>query len=126
MCITCSIYSNHKSCRLHLKACRTLSTAQKIAFGLPRTKVILDAQVADQISLVPFVHHLTVIKSAIKSNTNVVVTSYISPAVKELNPAAKKAGIVQNEVGVDPGVDHLYAVRNIDEIHAKGGKICTS
>jgi saccharopine dehydrogenase (NADP+, L-glutamate forming) len=28
-----------------------------------------------------------------------------------------------NEIGLDPGIDHLYAVKTIDEVHAKGGKI---
>ena len=53
-----------------------------------------------------------------------MTTSYVSPAIKELEAAAKEAGIViLNEVGVDPGVDHLYAVKTIGEVHAKGGKV---
>lgn len=28
-----------------------------------------------------------------------------------------------NEIGVDPGIDHLYAVRIIDQVHASGGKV---
>ena len=77
------------------------------------------------ISLVPFIYHAAVIKSAIKSKTNVVTTSYVSPAMLELDTAAKEAGIVVlNEVGVDPGVDHLYAIKTIGEVHAKGGKVC--
>lgn len=76
------------------------------------------------ISLVPFIYHPAVIKSAIKSKTHVVTTSYVSPAVRELDTDAKAAGVVVlNEVGVDPGVDHLYAVKKIDEVHAKGGKV---
>lgn len=40
--------------------------------------------------------------------------------------AAKEAGItILNEVGVDPGIDHLYAVKVIGEIHEKGGKVST-
>ena len=36
----------------------------------------------------------------------------------------KKAGIVvMNEIGLDPGVDHLYAIKTIDEVHEKGGKV---
>lgn len=31
--------------------------------------------------------------------------------------------MVMNEIGLDPGIDHLYAVKTIDEVHAKGGKI---
>lgn len=117
-------------------ACRTLSTTQKLIAGLPRATCIrldvsspeeLDVQIAAHdlvISLVPFIHHPAVIKSAIKSKTHVVTTSYVSPAVRELDKDAKAAGIiVLNEVGVDPGVDHLYAIQKIDEVHAKGGKV---
>lgn len=86
-----------------------------------------DGHVADHdlvISLVPFIHHVDVIESAIRGQTHVVTTSYISPAIRELAAAAQKAGItVLNEVGVDPGVDHLYAIKTIDEIHEKGGKV---
>lgn len=87
----------------------------------------LDAQVAAHdlvISLVPFAHHAAVIESAIRGKTNVVTTSYVSPAMKQLEADVKKAGIVVlNEVGVDPGVDHLYAIKTIHEVHAKGGKV---
>lgn len=42
----------------------------------------------------------------------------------ELDGAAKEAGItVMNEIGLDPGIDHLYAVKTIDEVHKAGGKI---
>lgn len=42
----------------------------------------------------------------------------------ELEPEVKKAGIVVfNEIGLDPGIDHLYAVKTIDEVHKAGGKI---
>lgn len=42
----------------------------------------------------------------------------------ELDAAAKEAGItVMNEIGLDPGIDHLYAVKTIDEVHKAGGKI---
>lgn len=45
----------------------------------------------------------------------------------ELDAEAKQAGIVVvNEVGLSPGIDHLYAVKTINEVHAKGGKVCAS
>jgi len=44
--------------------------------------------------------------------------------MRELDEEAKKAGIIVfNEIGLDPGIDHLYAVKTIDEVHAKGGKV---
>lgn len=113
-----------------------MSTAQKLAAGFPRTNAIsldassitdLDKQVAAHdvvISLIPYIYHAAIIKSAIKSKTQLFSTSYVSAAIMELDAAAKEAGItVLNEVGVDPGVDHLYAIKKIDEVHAKGGKI---
>jgi spermidine synthase len=45
--------------------------------------------------------------------------------MRELDAAAREAGIiVLNEIGLDPGIDHLYAVKIVDEVHAKGGKVC--
>ena len=72
----------------------------------------------------PYIYHVNVIKAAIKGKTNVVTTSYISPGIRELEDEIKKAGIVvMNEIGLDPGVDHLYAIKTIDEVHEKGGKV---
>ena len=76
------------------------------------------------ISLIPYTFHATVIKSAIRKKKNVVTTSYVSPAMMELDKECKEAGItVMNEIGLDPGIDHLYAVKTIEEVHAAGGKI---
>ena len=117
-------------------ACRTLASAKALAEGLSNTTAIsldvsnesaLDTQVAAHdlvISLIPYTHHARVIKSAIKGKTHVVTTSYVSPAMRELDEEAKKAGIVvMNEIGLDPGIDHLYAVKTINEVHEKGGKV---
>ena len=87
----------------------------------------LESAVAEHdlvISLIPYTYHAAVIKAAIKGKTNVVTTSYVSPAMRELDAEAKAAGIiVMNEIGLDPGIDHLYAVKTIGEVHAKGGKV---
>lgn len=117
-------------------ACRTLSTTHSLAAAFPKTTAIaldvtcssdLDTHIAANdvvISLIPYTHHPTVILSAIKSRTNVVTISYISPSMLALAPAVKAAGItVINEVGVDPGVDHIYVVKKIPEVHARGGKV---
>ena len=119
-----------------LSACRTLKRAEALIAGLPNTRAIsvdvgdeaaLETEVAAHdlvISLIPYVHHAAVIKAAIKGKTHVVTTSYVSPAIRELDTLAKEAGIVvMNEIGLDPGIDHLYAVKTIDEVHDKGGKV---
>ncbi len=93
-------------------ACRTLPTAQSLASSLPQVKAIsldvsnsaeLEKAIGDHnlvISLVPFIYHAAVIKLAIKYKINAVTTSYVSPAIRELEAAAKEAGtVVLNEVG---------------------------
>ncbi|KAF3273140.1 Saccharopine dehydrogenase [NADP(+), L-glutamate-forming] [Orbilia oligospora] len=117
-------------------ACRRIETAQQLIADCKNASAIsldvtneaaIDAEVAKHdlvISLIPYTYHATVIKSAIKSKKHVVTTSYVSPAMLELDAAAKEAGIVvMNEIGLDPGIDHLYAVKTIDEVHKEGGKI---
>ena len=60
-------------------------------------------QVDVAVSLIPYTFHALVIKSAIRTKKNVVTTSYVSPAMEELNEECKKAGItVMNEIGLDP------------------------
>jgi saccharopine dehydrogenase (NADP+, L-glutamate forming) len=93
-------------------ACRTLASAKKLAGGYPHTKSIsldvndtaaLEAEVSKHdvtISLIPYTFHAQVIKAAIKAKKHVVTTSYVSPAMLELDAAAKEAGItVMNEIG---------------------------
>jgi saccharopine dehydrogenase (NADP+, L-glutamate forming) len=60
----------------------------------------------------------------LKSHTHVITTSYISPAIHTFDAATRAANItVLNEVGVDPGIDHMYAIKTIHDVHAHGGKI---
>lgn len=115
-------------------ACRTLSKAKELAGEVADAisldvsdESALDKAVAEHdlvISLIPYIYHHLVVKSAIKNKKHVVTTSYINPKLKELEPAIKEAGIVvMNEIGLDPGIDHLYAVKTIEEVHNEGGKI---
>lgn len=97
-------------------ACRTLLTAQQLSAGVksarPTALDVNDAQALDAavaqhdlvISLIPYTFHAKVIQSAIRQKKHVVTTSYVSPAMLELDGAAKEAGItVMNEIGLDPG-----------------------
>lgn len=116
-------------------ACRTLANAQALAKPSGSKAISLDVTddsaldkvLADNdvvISLIPYTFHPNVVKSAIRTKTDVVTSSYISPALRELEPEIVKAGItVMNEIGLDPGIDHLYAVKTIDEVHRAGGKL---
>jgi saccharopine dehydrogenase-like NADP-dependent oxidoreductase len=76
------------------------------------------------VSLLPYVFHLLVAEYALKHKKNMVTASYVKPEMQALDAAAKKAGIIiLNELGLDPGIDHMSAMRIIDNVHKKGGKI---
>lgn len=117
-------------------ACRTEAKAVELAGGRPRTSAIsldvkdsaaLDAAVAKHdivISLIPYTYHPLVIESAIKNKKNFCSTSYVSQVMAGFDQRAKDAGLtIMNEIGVDPGIDHLYAMKTINEVHEAGGKI---
>ena len=76
------------------------------------------------ISLVPWIHHLKVAKLAIELKKQMVTTSYVSEDMSALDAAAREAGIIiLNEIGLDPGIDHMSAMKIIHEVQAKGGKV---
>jgi saccharopine dehydrogenase-like NADP-dependent oxidoreductase len=53
-----------------------------------------------------------------------VTTSYVKPEMKALDSEAKNAGIIiLNEIGLDPGIDHMSAMRIIDQVHGKEGAV---
>ena len=76
------------------------------------------------ISMLPARFHIDVANDCIELKTNLITPSYISPEMKALDQAAQDAGIIiMNEIGVDPGIDHMSAMKIIDEIKSKGGKV---
>ncbi len=76
------------------------------------------------ISMLPARFHVEVAKDCIALKTNLITPSYISAEMKALDAEAKEAGIViMNEIGVDPGIDHMSAMKIIHEIQHKGGTV---
>jgi len=117
-------------------ASRTVSKAEKLIDNHPRgTAQSLnlnnkeglrdEVQSADLvISMVPYTFHTLVAEYCIEFKKQMVTTSYVSDAMKSLDGRAKDAGIIiLNEIGLDPGIDHMEAMRIIHEVEAKGGEI---
>jgi len=117
-------------------ASRTVSKADKLVANHPRGKAkelnlkdeeslkneVLKADLV--ISMVPYSHHPKVAKYCIEYKKHMVTTSYVSEIMKGLDAEARKAGIlILNEVGLDPGIDHMEAMRIIHEIEEKGGEV---
>ena len=76
------------------------------------------------VSLLPWIYHVKVAKLCLKNNKNMATTSYVSEDMKELDEQVKKKELLfLNEVGVDPGIDHMSAMSIIDHVHEHEGKI---
>lgn len=76
------------------------------------------------ISMLPAHMHIEVAKDCITYKKHMVTASYISEAMQNLDAQAKENNLVfMNEIGLDPGIDHMSAMKVIDEIRDKGGKI---
>jgi len=117
-------------------ASRTVSKAEKLVSNHPHGKA-KELNLKDEeslkneiskadlvISMVPYSHHPKVARYCIEYKKNMVTTSYVSEIMKSLEGEAKKAGIlILNEVGLDPGIDHMEAMRIIHEIEENGGEL---
>jgi saccharopine dehydrogenase-like NADP-dependent oxidoreductase len=100
--------------------------ATAIAFDVTddnqRSKEIEGADIV--ISMLPAHMHVSVAKDCIRFKKNMVTASYVSKEMRALEQEAIANGVtIINEIGVDPGIDHLSAMKVIDEIREKGGKV---
>lgn len=76
------------------------------------------------VSMLPARMHLEVAKDCLHFGKNMVTASYVSQELQELDVAVKEKGLTfLNEIGVDPGVDHMSAMQVIDRIRDNGAKI---
>jgi saccharopine dehydrogenase-like NADP-dependent oxidoreductase len=76
------------------------------------------------ISMLPAHLHIEVARDCIVYKKNMVTASYISDAMQELDVLAKENNLIfMNEIGLDPGIDHMSAMKVIHEIRKKGGKM---
>jgi saccharopine dehydrogenase-like NADP-dependent oxidoreductase len=76
------------------------------------------------VSLLPYIYHPMVAEACIRHRKNMLTTSYVSPPMRALEPRVKEAGIViLNEAGLDPGIDHMSAMRVIHDVEKRGGTV---
>jgi saccharopine dehydrogenase-like NADP-dependent oxidoreductase len=89
---------------------------------IARRNAIQDADIV--VSMLPAHLHIEVAKDCVFFKKHMVTASYISPAMQELDAEAKANNLIlMNEIGLDPGIDHMSAMKVLDEIRAKGGNI---
>jgi len=117
-------------------ASRTAAKAQTLIAGAPNgTALALDVKdekalerlIADHdlsISLLPYVHHPTVARLCVRHRRQMVTTSYVKDAMRALDREARTADVILlNEIGVDPGIDHMSAMQVIHRIQDEGGRL---
>jgi saccharopine dehydrogenase (NADP+, L-glutamate forming) len=76
------------------------------------------------VSFLPYRYHTLVAKMCIKCKKPLVTTSYVQPEMQALDEAAKNAGVILlNEIGLDPGIDHMTAMKIINHIHDRKGSV---
>ncbi|MFV8364333.1 saccharopine dehydrogenase family protein [Flavobacterium sp. ZT3P35] len=87
-----------------------------------RKKAIENADIV--ISMLPAHLHIEVARDCIVYKKSLVTASYVSDAMQELDEAAKANNLIfMNEIGLDPGIDHMSAMKVIDAIKEKGGEM---
>ncbi len=76
------------------------------------------------ISMLPAFMHMDVVKDCARLKKHVITPSYVPDALWAMDQDLKAAGlIVLNEMGLDPGIDHMSAMRIIDRIKKDGGEV---
>jgi saccharopine dehydrogenase (NADP+, L-glutamate forming) len=76
------------------------------------------------ISMLPAAMHPPVAEACVELGKHMVTASYVSPEVRGLAEAAERAGVVLlNEMGVDPGIDHMSAMQRLDALRRQGAQI---
>lgn len=114
----------------------SLSTAEKYINGHPRASGVelnvMDTEHRNElisqhdlvISMLPAFLHMEVAKDCVHFGKHLVTASYISKEMEALDEEVKAKGLVfMNEIGLDPGIDHMSAMQVIDRIRSKGGKM---
>ena len=102
------------------------ANAEAISFNaLNRDERIPHLEWADiVVSMLPAAFHLDIAKDCVLLKKNLITPSYITPEMKALEKDCKANGVfILNELGLDPGIDHMSAMKIIDGIKAQGGEI---
>ena len=119
-------------------ASRTVSKAEALVGEHPRGKAlafnIQDGEALESlvqkhdlvVSLLPYTYHLQVAQACLKHKKHLVTTSYVKSEMMALDGQVRDAGLIfLNEIGLDPGIDHMSAMRVINQVKDAGGEITT-
>ncbi len=115
---------------------RDAEAAQERVSGLPHCKAktfdalnpdarraeLMEADIV--ISMLPARFHIEVVKDCIELKKHIITPSYVTDEIKSFDAQAKEAGVlVLNEMGLDPGIDHMSAMKIIHHIESQNGEM---
>jgi len=76
------------------------------------------------VSMLPAALHMEIAYLCLKHSVHFASASYISEEMKSLHDEVKQKGLIfLNEMGLDPGIDHMSAMAIMDEVRQKGAEI---
>lgn len=76
------------------------------------------------VSMLPATMHGQVAEDCVRFGKHLVTASYVSDKMRSLDADAKQKGVILlNEIGLDPGIDHMSAMQIIDDIRSRGGEM---
>ncbi len=119
-------------------ASRTVSKAEELVAGAAKGRTVAfdieqasDERLAElvrehdvAVSLLPYVYHPRIATVCVAERRHLVTTSYVGEAMRNLDGPARQAGVtLLNEIGVDPGIDHMTAMRVIHRVQRAGGQV---
>lgn len=98
-----------------------------LPFRFPESNASLDELMKNcdvAISLLPATMHLPIAEAALRQRRPLVTASYVSPGMQALHERANEAGVLLlNEMGLDPGIDHMLIMKAIDDCQSRGGQV---
>jgi saccharopine dehydrogenase-like NADP-dependent oxidoreductase len=90
--------------------------------GDERGKLISESDLI--ISMLPAFLHILVAEDCIVHSKNLITPSYVSKEMRAMEPRVKEAGLIfLNELGLDPGIDHMSAMKLLNELRSEGNEI---
>jgi len=89
---------------------------------LQRSELIQQADIV--ISMMPPALHFLVAKDCVAFGKNLLTASYLDDSIKGLQSEIERKNLLFIcEMGLDPGIDHMSAMKIMDDIKANGGVV---
>jgi saccharopine dehydrogenase-like NADP-dependent oxidoreductase len=121
-----TLYVSDQNIDLAIERCEGMNRCKAITFdaldAVKRREHLKGKNLV--ISMLPARFHLEVVKDCINMGIHVITPSYVTPEIQELDGLAKEKGVlVLNEMGLDPGIDHMSAMKIIHHLQALGANV---